>query len=315
MLNPDGSSCYGSTAGASTALETDAATGAGKVDTPAFPAVGEPAFGTLDGTTTSLFAPAAGLLRALDLAAPDYQKGGQDFIAAWNPETSQFQPGFPAVDNDLSFITGETVGDVTGEAPKQEVVGGTASLDLEAYNSAGAPASAAWPKLTGGWTVPTPTLGSLGTLDTSSSAKKDVVSITREGTLVVYGTPASACSPSSWPNFHHDIANSGDYTRDAIPPGTPLAASVTGTTLNWTAPGGDSMCGTATSYGSSLEEEDHRCELRRGHTAERSPHPAAAGTTQTYALPAGAQKFVAIRATDEQGNVGLPAVVTYKPPK
>ena len=68
---------------------------------------------------------------------PDYQKGGQDFIAGWNAQTGQYSPGFPAVDNDLSFITGETVGDVTGEAPKQEVVAGTASDDLEAYNSAG----------------------------------------------------------------------------------------------------------------------------------------------------------------------------------
>ena len=94
---------------------------ASKTDTPTFPAVGEPAFGTLDGTTTSMFAPTAGLLRALDVVAPDYQKGSQDFIAGWNANSGQFSPGFPAVDNDLSFITGETVGDVTGEAPKQEV--------------------------------------------------------------------------------------------------------------------------------------------------------------------------------------------------
>ncbi len=64
----------------------------------------------------------------------------------------------------------------------------------------------------------------------------------------MYSTPASACSPSSWPNFHHDIANSGDYTRDAIPPGVPLKASASEGALHWTAPGGDLMCGKATSY-------------------------------------------------------------------
>src|SRR6202023_3967140 len=132
--------------------------------------------------------------------------------------SGQFSPGYPAVNNDLSFITGQTIGDVTGEAPKQEVLAGTASLDVQAFNVEGGAASPAWPKLSGGWLVATPTLGSLGTLDTSASAKKDVVTITREGTLSVYSTPASACSPSSWPNFHHDIANSGDYTRDPVSP-------------------------------------------------------------------------------------------------
>jgi len=103
-----------------------------------------------------MFAPVAGLLRALDVIAPNYQKGSQDFTAAWNASTGQYAPGFPAVNNDLSFITGQTVGDITGNAPAQEVVAGTASQDLEAYNAAGAPASAEWPKLTGDWLVATP---------------------------------------------------------------------------------------------------------------------------------------------------------------
>src|SRR5262249_3406896 len=150
------------------------------------------------------------------------QKGSQDFTAAWNASLGQFAPGFPAVNNDLSFITGQVVGDVTGGAPAQQVIAGTASQDLEAYNAAGLPASGEWPKLTGDWLGATPVLGSLGTVDTGAEAKKDVVSLTRSGTLSVYTTPAPACSPSSWPNFHHDIANSGDYTRDAIAPGKPL---------------------------------------------------------------------------------------------
>src|SRR5207244_6243017 len=117
ILNADGSSCYGSAEGKYNGLETDISAGNGKVDTPAFPAVGEPSFGTLDGTTTNMFAPVAGLLRALDVIAPDYQKGSQDFTAAWNASTGQFAPGFPAVNNDLSFITGQAIGDITGNAP------------------------------------------------------------------------------------------------------------------------------------------------------------------------------------------------------
>jgi hypothetical protein len=312
VFNPDGSSCYGSTGGKDNALQTDASGSSSKVDTPAFPTVGEPAFGTLDGTSTSMFAPAAGLVRALDVVAPDYQKGGQDFIAGWNANSGQFSPGFPAADNDLSFITGETIGDVTGEAPKQEVLAGTASQDLQAYDATGAAASPAWPKLTGGWSVATPTLGSLGTIDTAGGAKKDVVSITREGTVSVYTTPAAACSPSSWPNFHHDIANSGDYTRDAVTPGVPLQASVAEGTLMWTAPGDDLMCGTASSYevvssASPITPQNFAAAT----PVPGAPAPSAAGTSQSFALPADTRRYVAIRAVDEQGNVGLPAVTEY----
>jgi len=314
VLNPNGSSCYGSANGQYNALQTDAGASSSKADTPAFPTVGEPAFGTLDGTTTSMFAPAAGLVRALDVVAPDYQKGGQDFIAGWNANSGQFSPGFPALDNDLSFITGETIGDVTGEAPKQEVLAGTASQDLQAYNGAGAAASSAWPKLTGGWTVATPVLGSLGTTDTAASARKDVVSITREGTVSVYSTPASACSPSSWPNFHHDIANSGDYTRDAVTPGVPLNASVAESVLHFTAPGDDLLCGKATRYEIVTSESPITAKSFASATPlSGAPEPAQAGTAQTYTLPANVEDYVAIRAIDEQGNVGLPASAEYNP--
>jgi hypothetical protein len=39
-----------------------------------------------------------------------------------------------------------------------------------------------------------------------------------------------------------------------------------------------------------------------------APAPAAAGSTQTYGLPAGVKRYVAIRAVDTAGNIGLPAV-------
>jgi hypothetical protein len=312
VLNADGSSCYGSTSGKYNALSTEFNPGQGRTDTPVFPAVGEPSFGTLDGTTMSFFAPAGGLLRSLDIAASDYQKGGQDFIGGWNANTGQFAPGYPAVTNDLGFITGQTVGDITGEAPKQEVVGGTASNDLQAFGVEGSPASTAWPKLTAGWTVATPTLGSLGTLDTSSAAKKDVVSITREGVVSVYSTPAAACSPSSWPNFHHDIANSGDYTRDAVAPGHPMHPSVAESTFSWTAPGDDLMCGTATSYQVVTSATPITAENFASATPiSGAPAPAVAGTAQSLKLPSNTQAYVAIRAIDEQGNIGLPAVAEF----
>jgi hypothetical protein len=309
VLNADGSSCYGSTEGSYNALQTDFSAGNGKTDTPAFPTVGEPSFGTLDGTTTSMFAPLAGLVRALDVVAPNYQKGGQDFTGAWNANTGQFSPGFPAVNNDLSFITGQVIGDITGAAPSQQVIAGTASQDLQAYDASGSPASSEWPKLTGDWLVATPILGSFGTLDTSATAKKNVVSLTRSGTLAVYTTPAPACSPSSWPNFHHDIANSGDYTRDAIAPGVPMQLTASGQVLSWTSPGGDLMCGAAASYEIVTSPNPITAQsFAKATPLSGPPVPAAAGSTQSYTLPSSARAYVAIRAIDQQGNIGLPAV-------
>jgi hypothetical protein len=130
--------------------------------------------------------------------------------------------------------------------------------------------------------------------------------------VAVYTTPAAACSPSSWPNFHHDIANSGDYTRDAVTPGVPLQASVAEGTLTWTAPGDDLMCGTASSYevvtsASPVTPQNFAAAV----PVPGAPAPSAAGTSQSFALPAGSQRYVAIRAVDEQGNVGLPAMSEY----
>ena len=159
------------------------------------------------------------------------------------------------------------------------------------------------------WLVATPVLGSLGTVDTSGTAKKNVVSLTRSGTLSVYSTPASACSPSSWPNFHHDMANSGDYTRDAIAPGVPMHLAVSGGALNWTAPGGDLMCGRATSYEIVTSPNPITAQNFSSATPlAGAPTPGQAGTPQSYPLPRSAQLYVAVRAIDEQGNIGLPAV-------
>ncbi|MGI8557351.1 MAG: hypothetical protein ACR2ND_03410 [Solirubrobacteraceae bacterium] len=310
VFNADGSSCYGSTGGADNPLELDFSVGAGQYDHPAFPAVGNPALGTLDGSTLDVFAPVTGLQRALDVVAPDYQ-GGQDFIGAWNATSGQYRLGFPSPVNDLQFLTGQVVGDILGQGAQQQVIGGTASLDLQALNSLGLPASSSWPKLTGDWTVATPLLGSFGTLDTDPAARKDVISITRSGTLSVYRSPATACSPSSWPRYHHDNANSGDYSRDAVQPGAPYDLSLSGGTLSFTAPGGDLLCGRATRY--EVVQSDQQIlpqTFASGQAISGVPSPAPAGTRQSLTLPVTPLGYVAIRAIDQAGNIGPPAVIT-----
>src|SRR5207253_10104988 len=111
---------------------------------------------------------------------------------------------------------------------------------------------------------------------------------------------------------HHDIANSGDYTRDAVKPGKPMHPSVAESTLTWTAPGDDLMCGTATSYQVVSSATPITPENFEAATpVPGAPAPAAAGTPQSFKLPSGTKAYVAIRAIDEQGNIGLPAVAEF----
>jgi hypothetical protein len=306
LFNSDGSSCYGQSPGNDgamhdNALASDFAVTGGKFDTPAIPAVGLPAFGNFGGGV-SFLAPVAGILRSLDVALPEYQ-GGQDFLAAWDASTGQFKPGFPAPVNDLQFLTGPSVADIDGK-PGEEVLGGSSSLDLNAFDSTGS-AVGGWPKLTSDWTVTNPVVGPFG-----GGSTKDVLSLTRSGVVLGYSTSAPDCSPGSWPRFHHDNANSGDYARDAIAPGHPYDASVSRGSIAFTAPGDDLLCGTAKRY--EVVQSSQPITGANFAGAEQlpgAPAPAEAGTRQTLELQTRHKRYVAIRAVDEQGNVGPPLVV------
>ncbi|HMJ94583.1 MAG TPA: hypothetical protein VK486_01950, partial [Thermoleophilaceae bacterium] len=289
LLRPDGDSCLGSGAdGKDRVLDTVPPAGAVQ-DSPAFPAVGHPAFGRLDGGV-SFLAPAAGLRRALDAAVNEYQQGSQDFAGAWSTRDGRFRPGFPAVVNDLQFLTGPSVADLDGQAG-EEVVGGTASQDLYAVRSDGRPLSGAWPKLTSDWLVANPLVGSFGGID-----GKVVVALTRSGTVLAYRTGAPTCSPSSWPRFHHDEANSGDLRRDATPPGAPAEVRIEGKALRFKSPGDDMLCGRAAAY-----------EVSTGGPFGRvAANPVDAGQTASIPL-SGRPRQVSVRAIDEQGNVGRAA--------
>jgi hypothetical protein len=302
VFGTDGKSCFGQVGGQDIPVQTDGY--ANQADHPMFPAVGLPAFADL-GQGMSLIAPTAGLQRALDVVFPEYQPAGQDFISAWSLGSGgQLQPGFPQTMNDLQFITGPSIADIDGQAG-QELIEGSASKDLAAYTGTGQPVSSSWPKVTTDWTVANPTIGSFGTLDTVSAAHKVVIAETRSGYISAYSTPAGPCTPSDWPRFHHDNANSGDHERDAILPGKPMGASLTGSQIKLTAPGDDLLCGTAASY--EVVTANHPLDesnFDTGTPLPGAPAPEAAGTEQTFDVPAGAERYVAIRAVDDQGNVG-----------
>jgi hypothetical protein len=308
LLNPNGESCYGQTNGQDIVLNSILSASPGKYDLTTTSAVGHPAFAALGGVNPglSVLAPATGLFRSLDISLNEYQ-GGQDYAMAWNASTGQADVGWPLVVNDLQFLTGPAAADIDGQ-PGDEVIGGTASFDLYAANNAGVAVSG-WPKLTGDWTVAVPTIGSWGTVDTDSGVHKRVIGLTRSGYLFAYDTPAGPCTSSSWPRFHHDNANSGDYARDAISPGKPTNESIsTAGPLEITLdpPGDDLLCDKTKRYDIVTSDDPitNAGEFNSATPLSDSPSPSPPGVTQTFQVPAGAHRYVAVRGEDEQGNVG-----------
>ncbi len=310
VLNPNGQSCYGrDPSGRDIVLNSVLSAGAGKYDLTTTSAVGHPAFANLGGLNPgiSVLAPATGLIRSVDVGLNEYQ-GGQDFAMAWNASTGQADVGWPLVVNDLQFLTGPAAADIDGQ-PGDEVIGGTASFDLYAANSAGT-AVAGWPKLSGDWTVAVPTIGSWGTTDTATGVHKRVVGLTRSGYLFAYDTPAGPCTSSSWPRFHHDNANSGDFSRDAVSPGKPTDESVTPPggprEISLLPPGDDLLCGTAAKYDVVTSDNPitDASDFAAATPLPGADAPSAPGSSQTFQVPPFAHRYLALRGQDEQGNVG-----------
>jgi hypothetical protein len=310
IFNRDGTTCQGRDSnGRDNGLKNEG-TAPGQTDTVAFPALGEPAFGNFAGGV-SFLAPQTGLLRALDVAAPEYQAGGQDFVGAWDPTSSQgnYRAGFPAHMNDLQFLTGPSVGDIDGNASDEEIVGGSASLDLQAYDGSGRRVSR-WPKLTSDWTIADPLLGPWG-----ARSHKVVVSLTRSGSMLAYDTPSDPCSPSSWPRFHHDNANSGSFDRDAVPPGTPTGLAVAGGALSFVSPGDDLMCRPVQRY--DVRRSDAPITAANFAGAETIAAPAVKNPEQVVGvtLPTPGKRYLAVRAIDHGGNAGPVATIDLGKPK
>ncbi|HEX8647886.1 MAG TPA: hypothetical protein VF715_13375 [Thermoleophilaceae bacterium] len=317
VFNGDGTSCLGRQNGRDVSMDTDGGTG-NAADRPAFPAVGHPAFGDVGGGV-SLLGPVAGLGRALDVLLPEYQTTGQDQLAAWDPTSGRFRQGFPARMNDLQFLTGPSVANVDAGA-SEEVVAASAHLDLQAFDGSGQ-AVGGFPKLTSDWTVANPLIGTFGTLDSDPAARRVVVAATRGGALLAYSTDAPPCGAGarplgSWPRFHHDLANSGDYSRDAVGPGRPLDVKLFTAGITLRAPGDDLMCGKVAGYelvqsdrpltGATFEEGDPIPVVKRRDDL------AGPGLIEGIGLGGTLSRYLNIRAVDDQGNVGPTVVVATR---
>ena len=240
---------------------------------------------------------------------------------AWNVEAAgQFRPGFPAPVNDLQFLTGP-VGRRHRRAARR---GGDRraprARTWSRFNAAGAPVDAGWPKLTDRLDGRQP---ADRLLRHPRHRRRRAQGRGRPDPLRLHQRlrrpTRRPARRRSWPRFHHDNANSGDYTprRGRCRASRPSSRVGAGATLTFTAPGDDLLCGTADHYEIvTSDHADRRVELRPAPTplaGAPAPGGGRARPSATRSRPA-PQRYVAIRAVDEQGNVGRVASIDFLGP-
>ena len=127
--------------------------------------------------------------------------------------------------------------------------------------------------------------------------------MTRSGTLLAYTTDAPPARRARGRASTTTTRTPGDSRRDAASPGKPYELAV-GVNVTFTAPGDDLLCGTATTtrWCSRTARSRARTSPTPGATPARPPR--SARHAQSVAIPANRKPFIAIRAVDEQGNVG-----------
>ena len=311
LIKPDGTSALGTdpTTGHFITAAIDAAEfkNAGSTDGPSLTSLGGAAFGRLSGATgpLSLAMGATGLRRLLDVALPDMQLGAEDHVAAFDVTSGTYEPGFPALMNDLQFFTTPAVADVDGSG-LAAVIQSSAVYDTRAYKLGGV-APSGFPKSTGGWSTQTAAVGDL----LGTGAATDTVQVaepTREGYLWLWTTAGSVCQPKEWPQFQHDSHNSGDYDTDATPPSVLRAVSLAGSALTVTASGDDAWCPTTgASYVVTVDGVQHVLPTA----------PGVAGTVQHLDLSGlglRPDSTVLVSEQDAAGNLSFPVVAASGAP-
>gem|GEM_PF-1123189 len=225
-------------------------------------------------------------------------------IGAYNAQSGATLPNFPRITDDFQFLSASDIGSVDKTLPDNQVIAGTGLGLLHAYDGTLGVDLPGFPKVTGGWLFSPATLSNDGR----------IADITREGYLFEWNQANLPNCQTEWPGFRHDQQDSGNYDKDGTPPSTPTALSVSGNTFSFKAPGDDNACGTATKY--EIATSDSPITPTNFAAADQlagPPAPAAAGTAQTYTLPAH-KRYVAIRATDDANNVGWTASVDTAAP-
>jgi hypothetical protein len=210
--------------------------------------------------------------------------------------------GFPSQSQGLDFLGAPAIADVSGDGVPEILEGGDSSV-LHAFmtdaSQQGAQADD-FPKFTTGWILGVPAIG-----DIDSDGKVEVVTMTREGYLMVWDTPGTDTGNDEWWNGRHDERNTAQYGLDTRPPGIIRGMTVEGSTLKFAAPGDEWYAGTADHYEVATSNSPITpANFGQATQLDGEPAPAASGQQQTFELPGTIGRYVAMRAVDEAGNLG-----------
>jgi hypothetical protein len=241
-------------------------------------------------------------------------------VQAWNPTGCGVNNGaptpyltdYPVATDDFQLVSQPVIAKAGGRGGGRQALVGTGLYQLHAYGEDGREPPG-WPKFTGGWTQPIPSVG-----DVSGDGKLDVMSITREGFAFIWSTGVDSCEANGtttnneWWTFHHDEHGTANYGHDARPPSRPqgLQATTSGSDLrlSFRGSGDDLACGRAARY--EVAGSDQPIRSGADFVRAQSLATAAAGRATRadggpVALTAGgAARFrhVAVRAVDDAGN-------------
>ena len=171
------------------------------------PLFSHPSVGDLDQDGTPDVVASGGSKSLLDnLASGASAAPFQHLLAMWSGRTGHMMPGAPVVLEDYSMLSSQAIADVTGDG-YPEVIAGTGGYFVHAVDACGREAQG-WPKFTGGWNMATPAVGNV-----DGEGGLEVVAGSREGYLFAWRTSGREDGVVAWESFHHDNANTGDYSR------------------------------------------------------------------------------------------------------
>jgi hypothetical protein len=223
-------------------------------------------------------------------------------IGAYNAQTGAPLPSFPRITDDFQFLSASDIAQVDDTGPGNQVIAGTGLGLLHAYDGTTGLDVSGFPKVTGGWLF----------APAAISGDGRIADITREGYLFEWDLANAPDCQTEWPSFRHDPQQTGNYDKDGTLPGSLTGVSLTTSgghpAIQLTATGDDLLCGTAAKY--ELVTSDNPITDSNFNAATELtgpppvPDPAAPGTQQTFQIPDNALRYLAIRAVDDQGNVG-----------
>jgi hypothetical protein len=123
-------------------------------------------------------------------------------MQGWNLSTGAMLSGFPAVAQGGGFDYGAPAVVSVNSDDEAEVIQGTDSMTLHAFNTSGGEPSG-WPRFTGGWITWSPSVG-----DVNGTGEADIAYATREGYLHVIATSGKMHS-AQWCGWQGGPRHSG----------------------------------------------------------------------------------------------------------